>query len=206
MSWKSQVKLHLPDFLALCGLLGLIALLTVVLLTTLTLTESGPLSARDHTALVLEVTVAATLFSSAIASRVHHLLLRSFDKELRNSFNLSVTANISDTRLARLDRKWRGILSIDSASEKLHNLPIILVYLICALMTTATLTTFTPATFIRKVQYHPLMPDANYEVDQTCASMVDGTFNDNDHIVGAYQMGVISSFPPMPADVQLVML
>lgn len=178
MRLKQQLKRHLGNVLALCSLLALIALLTVILLTTPPLTKSGPLSDTNHTVLVLVVTVAGTLFSGLIASRIRHLMLQLVDKPLQKSVNPSGAVANKSATLARVDRKWRGILAIDSISEKLHNLPIVLAYLFCALMTTAIVTTFTPVPFIRTIPYHPLMPDANYDLDKTCVYMANSSFSD----------------------------
>jgi hypothetical protein len=45
-------------------------------------------------------------------------------------------------------------------------------------MTTSIVTTFTPIIYVRTLSYHPLMPDANYDYDETCVYMVDSGFND----------------------------
>ena len=79
MPSKEQLKRHLGNALALCSLLALTALITVILLTTPRLTKCGPLSATNHTVLVLVVTVAGTLFSGIIASRIRHLMLQLAD-------------------------------------------------------------------------------------------------------------------------------
>src|ERR1051326_7776293 len=124
MPSKEQLKRHIGDVLALCSLLAITALITVVSLTTPPLTKSGPLSATNHTMLVLVVTVAGTLFSAFIASRIRHLMLQLADTALQRSVNSLGGAASSSATVARLDRKWRGILAIDTIFEKLHNLPI----------------------------------------------------------------------------------
>ena len=127
MPFKEQLKRHLGNVLALCSLLALITLITVILLTTPPLTKSGPLSEKNHTVLVLLVTAAGTLFSGLIASGIRHLMLQLVDKTLQRSINPSGGVANTSATFARLDRKWRGILAIDSIFEKLHNLPIVLI-------------------------------------------------------------------------------
>ncbi|PMD42848.1 hypothetical protein L207DRAFT_623102 [Hyaloscypha variabilis F] len=178
MPFKSLLKSHLGDILALCGLVVVIALITSIILMAPPLTSSGPLSATDHTILVLLVTVAGTTFSALIASRIRHLMLQLADSTLQRWINPSGNAPARSVALARLDKKWRGILAIDSISEKFGNLPIVLVYLFCALITTSIVTTFTPVTYVRTLSYHPLMPDANYGYDETCVYMVNSSFED----------------------------
>ncbi|KAN0101473.1 hypothetical protein V8E51_011983 [Hyaloscypha variabilis] len=169
MPFKSSLKSHLGDILALCGLVVVIALITSIILMAPPLTSSGPLSATDHTILVLLVTVTGTTFSAFIASRIRHLMLHLADSTLQRWINPSGTAPARSAALARLDK---------NISEKFGNLPIVLVYLFCALMTTSIVTTFTPIIYVRTLSYHPLMPDANYDYDETCVYMVDSGFND----------------------------
>jgi hypothetical protein len=98
-------------------------------LSTPRLTEAGPLSATDHTLIVLAVTVARTLFGGLIASRLRHLMLQLVDKSLRKSVNRSNRIGNASNILSSLNMKWRGILEIDSISEKTHNLPIAMISL-----------------------------------------------------------------------------
>lgn len=47
-------------------------------------------------------------------------------------------------------------------------------------MTSAVVTTFTPASYVRRLEYYPLVPDVNCELEKTCHGvyMFDGTFTD----------------------------
>lgn len=179
MSFIQQFKRQVANLLALLGLLCVISLVTTIQLTRPLITESGYLSSTLHTGLVVIVTILATIFSALIASRLRHLLLNNLDMQIRKTTNLLRGTPVSESDLSRLDRRWRGVLSIDSISEKSHNLPVFSAYLFCALMTTTIVTTFTPVADVRKLDYHPIIPDANYIFNDSCAYMVDGPFNDN---------------------------
>ena len=178
MTFKNSLKRHIGDLFALCGLVAVTALITSIILTAPPLTKSGPPSATDHTLLVLMVTVAGTIFSALIASRIRHLMLRLVDSTLQRSMTPLGSLPGASATLARLDTKWRGILAIDSISEKSGNLPIVLIYVFCALMTTSIVTTFTPVTYVRTLSYHPLIPDANYDPEKTCVYMANSSFAD----------------------------
>jgi hypothetical protein len=178
MTFKNSLKRHIGDIFALCGLVAVTALITSIILTAPPLTKSGPPSATDHTLLVLMVTVAGTIFSALIASRIRHLMLRLVDSTLQRSMTPPGSLPGASATLARLDTKWRGILAIDSISEKSGNLPIVLIYVFCALMTTSIVTTFTPVTYVRTLSYHPLIPDANYDPEKSCVYMANSSFAD----------------------------
>jgi hypothetical protein len=178
MSVIQHFKRQMANLLALLDLLCVISLVTAIQLTRPFITESGYLSSTLHTGLVVLVTVLATIFSAFIASRLRHLLLCYLDVQIRRTTSLLQDAPVSVSDLSRLDRRWRGVLSIDSISEKKHNLPVFSVYLFFALMTTTIVTTFTPVAGVRKLDYHPIMPDANYISNDSCAYMVDGPFSD----------------------------
>jgi hypothetical protein len=118
MSFIQQFKRQVANLLALLGLLCVISLVTAILLTRPFITESGYLSSTLHTGLVVLVTVLATIFSTLIASRLRHLLLNYLDMQIRKTTNLLRGAPVSESDLSRLDGRWRGVLSIDSISEK----------------------------------------------------------------------------------------
>jgi hypothetical protein len=179
MPFKNSLKHHIGDIFALCGLVAVTALITSIILTAPSLAKSGPLSATDHNLMVLMVTVAGTIFSALIASRIRHLMLRLVDSTLQRSITPPGSLPGASAKLARLDTKWRGILAIDSIYE---NLAIFQwfssIYLFCALMTTSIVTTLTLVTHVRTLSYHPLMPDANYDSEKTCVYMANSSFAD----------------------------
>lgn len=175
---RSGVSSLIANVFTLIGLIAVMILIVSVTLSTPYLTNSGPLSPQSHTVMIVGITILATIFSLTVTSRVRHLLLRNINVALTDMARNPDLANTDTEEFKRLDRRWRGILSIDSASEKGHNLSVVLAYAFCALITTAIVTTFTPVSIVRTIEYHPVVPDANYGFNQTCVYMVDEDFGD----------------------------
>jgi hypothetical protein len=131
-AYRGNASSHIANVLTLVGFVAVMIFILSILLSTPYLTDSGPLSFKSHTIMIIGITILATIFSLIVTSRMRHLFLRNINATLTNMARRPEDASI-DTEFKRLDRRWRGILSIDSASDKLQNYAVVLVYAFCAL-------------------------------------------------------------------------
>jgi hypothetical protein len=75
-------------------------------------------------------------------------MLQLADSTLQRWINPSGNAPARSAALARLDKKWRGILAIDSISEKFGNLPIVLAHQHVCAPATVFLPSLPPESFL----------------------------------------------------------
>ncbi|KAF9771905.1 hypothetical protein IL306_010431 [Fusarium sp. DS 682] len=133
---------------------------------------------HDTPYVVAGVTFLATIYTSVVKGRVQHGLMRFLEKDLRSLVNYSDVEKDSRTRMKHvrspqevLDTSWRGVLVIDGLKEKiLYNKKFFLVYLPCALLTTAIVAVFTPNNGSRNITYRPKMPGPLYSFNFTSDS------------------------------------
>lgn len=168
------------DFIAFWSLLLVVIFIIVVTFTNPYLTTSGSFPSTSHTLLVVGTTILATLLANLVSSRIRRLLLGQIDISLREMYirhapswdRAPTPATGESASISNVDRRWRGILSIDALSEKPHNMGTLLQYLACGLITTAIVAAVTPSATTRVVLYSPIIPDANYEFNASCVYMV----------------------------------
>ncbi|KAF4443984.1 hypothetical protein F53441_11279 [Fusarium austroafricanum] len=167
----------LYDVAVIISLMGLIPLMAWTVL-------DAPEIHRDIPYFVMGVTFLATIYSSVIRGRVQHGLMRLLEKDLPTEFNDSKSeqpqfpAKLLFWKKSKekpfpemLDRKWRGILLIDSLQEKvLYNKKFFFVYLPCALLVTTNVAVFTPNSGSRKDPYQPLVPGSHCSLNFTSDS------------------------------------
>ena len=132
-AYRGNASSHITNVLTLVGFVAVMIFILSILLSTPYLTDSGPLSSKSHTIMIIGITILATIFSLIVTSRMRHLFLQNVNATLTNMARRPEDAIIDTEELKRLDRRWRCILSIDSASEKLQNYAVVLAYAFCAL-------------------------------------------------------------------------
>ncbi|KAH7156042.1 hypothetical protein EDB81DRAFT_785922 [Dactylonectria macrodidyma] len=128
------------------------------------------------------ITVVATIFTSFVKGRVQHGFMRGLEKDLRSICDhpepaqlpqpsskpslwekLQERLNRQPSQQELLDRRWRGILGIEGITEKLlYTKLFFFIYLLCALLTTAIVTTFTPNPGSNTIDYEPFVPGPLY--------------------------------------------
>ncbi|KAF4440394.1 hypothetical protein F53441_12342 [Fusarium austroafricanum] len=160
----------------------LIALIPVMIWVTLT----SPIIPRTTpSSIVAAITAIATLFTSVVKSRIQHGFMRHLEAPLRSIGNTPDAEQLAQRRL--LDRKWRGVLGIEGFAEKWHTKHIFLIYLLCGLLTTALVTTFTPTAGVQIINYEPLIPGAVYPFTDNGTSDACAGVMKNHGVEGAFE-------------------
>jgi len=157
----------LIDLVAMGGLLLAIGLMTVVHFVPILLTSSGSLSVTASRLLNAGVTIAASLLSATVASRIQKALIRSLETPLRKiGEDLSHESQSDGSRelvaISKLESDWRGTLRIDGTLEKPRNLRNFLIFLLCGLITAAIVTDLTPSLTEKSIPYFPMIPDTSF--------------------------------------------
>jgi hypothetical protein len=155
---------------------SVIVLLIAVQQGMLPLVEhTGHINNMRRRLLIAGNTIGATVFSVFLAGRMRHLLLRSFDEDIRKYMSereeaqraekqgLLVDSTLRRQSLRRLNREWRGVLGIDSFGfEKFINYRYHLLWAMCALNTTAIVVALTPSDASRDIAFQPVIPGTGY--------------------------------------------
>ncbi|KAH0565361.1 hypothetical protein GP486_001244 [Trichoglossum hirsutum] len=179
----------------LACLLGLMALILWINRKSPRLTDFGPLQQVKTIAYVLGITIGATIFSQFTTGTMRDLYLQILENPLRRievsssdeADSAATGIHIHQDSVAKLDAKWRVVLRLSTFYETVRlfaardpetrsKLFIFISYIIFSLLTTSIITTLTPFTFNRRLDYPMTIPDATYgeylnESDHPCAGM-----------------------------------
>ncbi|XXG94113.1 hypothetical protein Hte_000365 [Hypoxylon texense] len=117
-------------------------------------------------------------FARFVSSQIHNDLIRSLEprlQELEALGSIDLGKMVSKKAVLRfiidgLDRRWRGVLGIDTIREKIRNWETSSSYLFCSLITVAIVSTLAPIATNKEVSYQAFIPDViipQYGVDST---------------------------------------
>lgn len=148
---RSTWKQGFETFLAF----AVFACLNAVTWTTPRLTNYGIYNSIQRTVYTTVVTLVATIITAAVVDGIRSLYLYRVDDQL------VLYPRSSVLHRKRLDQRWQTILGIASISAKVRNLPIVIVLLLGALITTCITSGFTATSTTRTEKYTPKIPSAD---------------------------------------------
>jgi hypothetical protein len=133
------------DILAILASLAMTALVATVTTNSAYLTSWGPLDSTRRQIFIAGTTIAATLITGFIVSRLQGLILRRFE------FHFLHDDQLND--LQKAGRKWRVILRVNGFVESFHHKRIVLAYAFTGLITTSIVSTMAPTLSTKEFLY-----------------------------------------------------